>query len=423
MVSLAGSQLDYCVYQCFNPSMSALDIFTILNEVLIATATFFFNIIAIIGDGAQCNRQYQRRYFNSGEPNNQHMIHPVWNQPIYFLSDPSHVVKKIVSSTSSCNRKIFKSVDGIDRVVSLSTMFKLWESFNDNSGLNRFKSFKTIDFIKNSFQAMRVGPCIKVLGPKMLEIIDMALFYKNSYDEFLTNPNNFGKSNPYEKYKDADKYLGWKEVAEKFSALFSILNSTENRLNRTDYSSNLSYLREFYKWFKDWKVECVARRKLTLDDKHTAYDAMTGFFSAEASEDCLSMVQGIIALTNHYCDIQNSASRYFFLLPRRISQDLVENAFSKIRLAIGHARLDHITTYNAVVEVNAIKETKASTRSMQKRNAAGAVEECKLNDEENCVEYASDCKKESLNRRLLYYNKDNPFKWSIQNGIKLFVKL
>jgi hypothetical protein len=33
------------------------------------------------------------------------MIHPVWNQPIYFLSDPSHVVKKIVSSTSSCNRK------------------------------------------------------------------------------------------------------------------------------------------------------------------------------------------------------------------------------------------------------------------------------------------------------------------------------
>ena len=63
MVSLAGTQLDYCVYQCFNPSMSALDILTILNEVLIATATFFFNVIAIIGDGAQCNRQFQKRYF------------------------------------------------------------------------------------------------------------------------------------------------------------------------------------------------------------------------------------------------------------------------------------------------------------------------------------------------------------------------
>jgi hypothetical protein len=423
MVSLAGTQLDYCVYQCFNPSMSALDIFTILNEVLIATATFFFNVIAIIGDGAQCNRQFQKRYFTYGEENNQHMIHPVWDEPIYFISDPSHVVKKIVSSTSSYNRKIFKSVNGIDRVVSLSAMYKLWESFNDNSGLNRFKSFKTIDFIKNSFQAMRVGPCIKVLGPKMLEVIDMALFYKNSYEEFLANTDNTSKLNPYEKYKDADKYLGWKEVAEKFSGLFSILNSTENRLNTTSYSSNLNYLREFYNWFKDWKDECVARRKLTLKDKHTAYDAMTGFFSAEASDDCLSMVQGIIALTTYYCNNKTNASRYFFFLPRRISQDLVENAFSRIRLAIGHGRLDHITTYNAIVEVSAIKETKASTRSMQKRNAAGATEEYKPDDVENCIEYASDCIKESLNRRHLYYNVDDPFKWSTLNGIKSFVKL
>ena len=139
------------------------------------------------------------------------MIHPVWDEPVYFISDPSHVVKKIVFSTSSYNRKIFKSVNGIDRVVSLSAMYKLRESFNDNSGLNRFPSFKTIDFIKNLFQAMRVGPCIKVLGPKMLEVIDMALFYKNSYDEFLANNDNTTKSNPFEKYKDADIYLGWKE--------------------------------------------------------------------------------------------------------------------------------------------------------------------------------------------------------------------
>ena len=150
---------------------------------------------------------------------------------------------------------------------------------------------------------------------------------------------------------------------------------------------------------------------------------MTGFFSAEASEDCLSMVQGIIALTTYYCNNKNNASRYFFFLPRRISQDLVENAFSRIRLAIGHARLDHITTYNAIVEVSAIKETKASTRSMQKRNAAGAMEEYKPDDVENCVEYASSRIKESLNRRHLYYNEDNPFKWSTLREIKSFVKL
>ena len=122
---------------------------------------------------------------------------------------------------------------------------------------------------------------------------------------------------------------------------------------------------------------------------------MTGFFSAEASDDCLSMVQGIIALTTYYCNNKTDASRYFLILPRRIIQDLVENVFSRIRLAIGHGRLDHITTYNAIIEVSAIKETKASTRSMQKRNAAGATEEYKHDDVDNCIEYASDCINES----------------------------
>ena len=60
---------------------------------------------------------------------------------------------------------------------------------------------------------------------------------------------------------------------------------------------------------------------------------------------------------------------------------------------------------------------------MQKRNAAGAMEEYKPDDVENCVEYASSRIKESLNRRHLYYNEDNPFKWSTLSGIKSFVEL
>ena len=154
------------------------------HSSLIATASLHFEIIAIIGDGAQCNRQYQKKYFNEGDNNNKHMYHPITREPIYYISDPSHVVKKIVSSLSSKNRNIFKTVNNVDKRLSLSMMFELWMSFNDNSGLNRFKCFKTIDFVKNSFQAMRVGPCIKVLGPKMIEMIDLALLYKDEYSEY-----------------------------------------------------------------------------------------------------------------------------------------------------------------------------------------------------------------------------------------------
>ena len=70
-----------------------------------------FEVIAIIGDGAQCNRQFQNKYFTDGNNNNLHMAHPITIEPIYYISDPSHVVKKIVSSLSSKNRNIFKKVN------------------------------------------------------------------------------------------------------------------------------------------------------------------------------------------------------------------------------------------------------------------------------------------------------------------------
>ena len=203
-------------------------------------------------------------------------------------------------------------------------MLELWMSFNDNSGLNKFKCFKTTDFVKNSFQAMRVGPCIKVLRPKMIEMIDLALLYKDENSEYKNNENNNGKINPFEFYKNAEIYLGWRDVSEHFSNLFSILNSTENRLNTTNYSENYNYLITFYDWFLCWKNGCIERKKSELPFKHTAYEVMTGFFTAEAAEDCLSMIQGLISMTKYYCSSNNNSWKYFFFLPRRISQDLVE---------------------------------------------------------------------------------------------------
>ena len=167
MVSLAGTQFDYCVFQTFTTSMSALDIRCVIRETIASLSLFHFRIVAVIGDGAQCNRQFQRRYFTEnkilrdGKLYKNFMTHPVNGNPIFYISDPSHMVKKIVSSLSSSNRNIFKSINGKKHQLSLSIMMNLWLSFN-STGLNEHKDFKTIDFIKNSFQAMRVGPCIKV---------------------------------------------------------------------------------------------------------------------------------------------------------------------------------------------------------------------------------------------------------------------
>lgn len=135
MVTLAGTQLDYCVFQCFTHSMIALDISRVFKETIAALSLFHFRIIAVIGDGAQCNRQFQKRYFidqtelNNGRSIVDFMTHPVYKNPIFYLSDPSHMVKKIVSSLSSGNRNIYKVVNGKYNLLSLSNMMHLWTSF------------------------------------------------------------------------------------------------------------------------------------------------------------------------------------------------------------------------------------------------------------------------------------------------------
>ena len=192
LVSLTGKQLDYCIYQCFTTTMSTMDIYSVISKSLLATAMLRFEIIAIVGDGAQCNRQFQNRFFcktvksTNMKTYEEVMVHRVTMKPIFYISDPSHMVKKIVSSLSSNNRNIFMNVANHEYQLSLSSMMVLWMSFNNNSGLNQHQDFKMTDFVKNSFQAMRVGPCIKV-HPFFLCLMDLInnLFIKIKERYFL----------------------------------------------------------------------------------------------------------------------------------------------------------------------------------------------------------------------------------------------
>ena len=128
------------------------------------------------------------------------------------------------------------------------------------------------------------------------------------------------------------------------------------RINTEEYVHNLIFLKEFYCWFKGWKIEAVDRRRKLLPTVHSAYDAMTGFFTAEATEDCLSMIQGLIQLTEYYCDKQIFLGRQVYFILHRFSQDLLENYFAKVRLGARHGRLDHITTSASCTKASVVKE-------------------------------------------------------------------
>lgn len=122
----------------------------------------------------------------------------------------------------------------------------------------------------------------------MIAMIDRALLYKESFIEFsIKSPN---ERDPFEQYTCADKILGWRNLCVWFTGLFNILNSTKNRLDTIDYIDNLIFLKDFLKWFELWKLECLERQLLKLPESANGYQKMCGFFSAEATDDCVTMV-------------------------------------------------------------------------------------------------------------------------------------
>ena len=252
-------------------------------------------------------------------------------------------------------------------------------------------------------------------------MIDRALLYKERFHESNETATNLSEKNSYEKFKNAEKYLGWREMSVWFSGLFDILNSTKNRLDTSSYSYNLEYLKDFHKWFSEWKDESIIRRLATLPNNPTAYQSMTCFFTGEASEDCMSMIEGIIGLTEYYCRKGIETKKPVYFLPRRISQDLVENGFSRIRLAIGHGRLDHRTTSSAITKVNTGKEMKSCERLNKKRNASGESVRVEVQEDtdELCTEYAAKRLFDALKARSLIFDEKLPFIWKKENGIEL----
>ena len=78
-----------------------MDIYSVINDTLLGVSLFLFTVVSIIGDGAQCNRQFQKRFFtervhdNNGNKCEHIMIDRINNKPIFYISDLSHMVKKL----------------------------------------------------------------------------------------------------------------------------------------------------------------------------------------------------------------------------------------------------------------------------------------------------------------------------------------
>jgi hypothetical protein len=103
---------------------------------------------------------------------------------------------------------------------------------------------------------MKVGPCIKILGPKMIKMISTALVYCQKYKET--------QDIKYKAWKDVDSlYTEYLDMCNQITSVYSILN----RRRYPGLSTNPTHIHELsvfdnvYKWFTTWRDESFQKAR------------------------------------------------------------------------------------------------------------------------------------------------------------------
>lgn len=160
--------------------LGAEEIKGILYEILVRTHNYGFNVGMIIADGAPTNRLVCKEWFTRSNPHKDvdeidlatYMLHPSSGLAVYYVPDPSHVIKKLVASLDNDNHFIYKANPATPNVeptvrLTLDALYKLFMSFESGSSTLRIFRFLRSHFKKTPFEKMRVSPCRDVLGPPM----------------------------------------------------------------------------------------------------------------------------------------------------------------------------------------------------------------------------------------------------------------
>jgi hypothetical protein len=252
------TDFDYLVYDCVSKVLGAEEIKGILYEILVRTHNYGFGVGMVIADGASTNRLMCKQWFTMSNPHNDpddeihlptYMAHPSSRCPVYYVPDPSHVIKKLVASFDNDNHFIYKANPETPDVeptvrLTLDALYKLFMSFDSGNNLRVFR-FKHSHFKKTPFEKMRVAPCRDVLGPQM-----KAMLLEADRRETLF-VNSREKDARYKVYKNI--HLLTKpmiQVVESVSSVFDILDRRRQPglSAKPSHTAELDTFRKAAKW-------------------------------------------------------------------------------------------------------------------------------------------------------------------------------
>ena len=257
-----------------------------------------FEVMLACADGAS----YNRTFFRMNAGNQLWQCHnPFTREPTFFISDPPHLLKKL-------RNKLFNSGDE-ERHTRLMV-------HNDGPLL-----WNHIEAVRKADQQ---GPLRTTPLTKEHTNLDSLSKMKNrlAYDIFAQAVQTHMQEHSHAATTATRVYL------QQCTTLMEVFQSNEPlRLPEDD---RLKQLKEVKEWFVSWRDHV----RITYLNKQVRAKR---FVAWQTFEDLCMAVDGLSALIDHVVKLPFVA-KYgggFFVIPKRLSQDIVESYFSLQRSSCG----------------------------------------------------------------------------------------
>lgn len=178
-------RLCHVVYKSNHGTLNGVDISNMIMDVVAVASQFGINLGAAVCDGASSQRWWQEMFFHDDDnPKSKlHVVrkkHPITGKPFFFISDPSHGIKKLINILLQSNKHDVKiEIDGVEYEVSTNLIHELFLKCQDSGcALSQFGTIRQSDMFKTTSEMMGVASVIRQLDP-VIKMIQYALEQEN----------------------------------------------------------------------------------------------------------------------------------------------------------------------------------------------------------------------------------------------------
>lgn len=368
--SLGAPGFSFPVYQCATQHLAAPEIRSILTQVIHEVSSVCgLRTVLLVCDGAAEHRTLIKRLAKHGLHSEEERIKIAMDTPgrpdlpIFFSSDFSHAIKKLVNSLESSGegptfqRQIRMRVKNPStgemewQLLSLGQLHGVWTRAEKEVGPCAERGFAITDFKKTAFHRMRVAPAMRVLGPKMQRLLER--------EKTLCET---GAANE-ERQAAAPQNEAMLHFVRETSKVLEIFQNPRLQLSGGARSEqHLSTLENFCVWMEEWRSEVMGREDVAEKElsKH--------FFTNQAFDDIICSIRGLVGCVKFYLtDERYGSSRY--IIPHMCTQDALEHHFGVVRSYVRHGRLT-ATTVSDVTRCSIVNRAIGALAS-KKSNVAG----------------------------------------------------